>query len=202
VTSHWFLPDTPDVVGLLRHELGVTIEGVEALVAWSQGSAESAPVVAEAERKSALARREMLETLHTAFVVPVEPEDLFALSRGIGRILEYSNDLVKESEAMACAPDEAITGMATALAQSVRELDRAIASVREDTDVALSAAEESIACERAAESAYYAGMAALLETRDQRERIARRELYRRCERIGEAVVDVGERVIYSIVKQS
>lgn len=34
------------------------------------------------------------------------------------------------------------------------------------------------------------------------ERIARRELYRRCSRIGETVVDVAERVIYAVMKQS
>jgi hypothetical protein len=36
-----------------------------------------------------------------------------------------------------------------------------------------------------------------------RERIGGRELYRRCSRIGrEMVLDVAERVVYSIVKQS
>jgi hypothetical protein len=49
--------------------------------------------------------------------------------------------------------------------------------------------------------AYYQGMAALLEVDDMRERISRRELYRRCARIGEGVVDVAERVQYAIVKQ-
>ncbi len=32
--------------------------------------------------------------------------------------------------------------------------------------------------------------------------IARRELYRRLRRIGETTVDVAERVVYSVVKQS
>jgi hypothetical protein len=45
-------------------------------------------------------------------------------------------------------------------------------------------------------------MAALLDVDERGERIARRELYRRCARIGEVVVDVAERVIYAIVKQS
>jgi hypothetical protein len=45
-------------------------------------------------------------------------------------------------------------------------------------------------------------MAALLNVEDRTERIARRELYRQCSRIGEVVVDVAERVIYAIVKQA
>ncbi len=45
-------------------------------------------------------------------------------------------------------------------------------------------------------------MAALLEIEDMRERISRRELYRRCSRIGETVIDVAERVVYAVVKES
>jgi len=45
-------------------------------------------------------------------------------------------------------------------------------------------------------------MSALLEAEDRQDRISRRELYRRCSRLGEVVVDVAERVVYAVVKQS
>jgi hypothetical protein len=45
-------------------------------------------------------------------------------------------------------------------------------------------------------------VAALLEVPDMRDRISRRELYRRCSRIGEQVIDVAERVIYAVMKES
>ena len=45
-------------------------------------------------------------------------------------------------------------------------------------------------------------MAALLRVGDRNERIARRELYRSCARLGETVVDVAERVIYAVMKES
>ena len=45
-------------------------------------------------------------------------------------------------------------------------------------------------------------MAALLEVDDLRERIARRELYRRCCADRRDVVDVAERVVYAVVKES
>ena len=45
-------------------------------------------------------------------------------------------------------------------------------------------------------------MAKLLEVEEMRERIARRELYRRCARIGEVVIDVAERIVYAVVKES
>jgi hypothetical protein len=45
-------------------------------------------------------------------------------------------------------------------------------------------------------------MAALLAVDERSARIGRRELYRRCARIGDIVVDAAERVIYAVVKQS
>lgn len=43
----WFLPETPDVVGLLRRHLAVTIEGLEAFVSWSRGDEAAASAVRE-----------------------------------------------------------------------------------------------------------------------------------------------------------
>jgi hypothetical protein len=45
-------------------------------------------------------------------------------------------------------------------------------------------------------------MAALLQIDDLRAVTARRELYRRCSRIGDGAGDVAERVIYAVVKES
>jgi hypothetical protein len=55
---------------------------------------------------------------------------------------------------------------------------------------------------RRLEYAYHAGMADLLEIEDRSERIARRALYRGCSRLGETVVDVAERVVYAVMKES
>jgi uncharacterized protein len=104
--KRWFLPETPDVLGMLRRQLAVTIEGVDAFARWAGGDAAAAQGIRDAERQGDIARRDLLSALREAFVTPLEPEDLFALSRGIDRILNYATDLVKESEAMASPPDE------------------------------------------------------------------------------------------------
>jgi len=132
---------------------------------------------------------------------PIEPEDLFALSRGIDRILDYVADLVKESEVMASAPDEGIATMAARLGDALRHLDDALSKPGTDGDHATASADAAIA-QRELETAYYAGMVGLLSVEDRTERITRREFYRRSSRIGEAVVDVAERVVYAVVKQS
>ncbi len=92
--------------------------------------------------------------------------------------------------------------MATLLHSALDDIDNAIARLGSDADGASAAADAAIRNARDIEHVYYRGMAALLELDDRSQRISRRELYRRCERIGEAVIDVAERVVYAVVKQS
>ena len=200
--GRWFLPETPDVLGLLRAQLAVTIEGVDAFAAWSRGDVQAADRVRESEARGDAAKRSLLGALRAAFVTPLEPEDVFALSRGVDWILNYARDLISESEALACPPDPVIAEMATLLEEAVRKVDQALVHLGSDTNAATAAADEAIAAEQRLERVYYRGMAALLEEQSRSERIARRELYRRCLRIGELVIDVSERVVYAVVKQS
>jgi uncharacterized protein len=198
----WLSPEAPDVLGLLRRQVGVTVEAVDAFVAWVAGDASGMRAVLDTESRGEAAKRELLTGLRAAFVTPLEPEDVFALSRGIDRILTYSRDLVKESQAMACPPDGTIGNMARLVGVSLRHIDDAIARLDSDAEGAMVSADAAIATERQLERAYYEGMAGLLDIADRSERIARRELYRRCSRIGETVVEVAERVVYAVVKQS
>ncbi len=198
----WFLPDTPDVLGLLRRQLAVTIEGVNAFAAWAGGDAAAAEALRDAEHRGDTAKWELLSALREAFVTPLEPEDVFTLSRGIDWILNYARDLVSESEVMHCPPDPGIAEMAALLGEAVVHIDDAIARLGSEGGDATEPAQAAIRAERRLEGAYYRGMANLLEVEDRGERIARRELYRRCLRIGEIVIDVAERVVYAVVKQS
>jgi uncharacterized protein Yka (UPF0111/DUF47 family) len=143
-----------------------------------------------------------LGALRAAFVTPLEPEDVFALSRGIDWILHYARDLVSEAEVLACPPDAAIAEMARLLGEAAREIDRALAHLGSDDNAATDAADAAIKAERTLERSYYQSMGVLRGVEDRHERIARRELYRRCLRIGETVIDVAERVVYAVVKQS
>ncbi|HET8976374.1 MAG TPA: DUF47 family protein [Solirubrobacterales bacterium] len=200
--GRWFLPETPDVLGMLGSQLSVTNEALRALAAWAGGDAGAATTVREAEPRGDAAKRALLESLRDSFVTPIEPEDLFALSRSIDWILDHSRDLIEESEAMQVPPDSGIAEMAGRLSEAGIHLERAVALLGEDGDAATAAADAAIKSERRLEHAYFQGMAGLLEVADQRVRISQRELYRRCLRIGETVIDVGERIVYAVVKQS
>jgi uncharacterized protein len=198
----WFLPDTPDVVGLLRAQAAVTIGALDAFAAWASGDAGAAQDVRDAEHRGDLAKRDLLNEVRDAFVLQVEPEDVFTLSRGLDWILDYARDVIEEAEAMDCTPDAGLAEMAKLLAEATRQIDRAIERLDSDPDAATAAADEAIKTARRMDHIYYHETAALLEVEHTRERISRRELYRRCQRIGEVVIDVAERVVYSVVKES
>ena len=102
----WFLPETPDVLGLLGQQLEVTIAGMDAFARWAAGDAAAQAEVRAFEHQADERKRELHRALRTAFITPLEPEDLFALSRGIDRILNEAKDTVRESEVMDCPPDE------------------------------------------------------------------------------------------------
>ena len=198
---HWFVPDDSDVLGLLGRQIDATLHGLDALALWAGGDASAAAAVRAAEHAGDAAKQEVLSAVTESFVTPIEPEDLFALSQGIDSLLNRSRDLVNEAEAMGVAPDATIGEMAGLLGDSLREVAEAVGRLTSDPDAAAGSANAAIRTERGLERVYYQGMAALLENPDQRDRIAKRELYRLIARLGEAEVEVAERVIYAVMKE-
>jgi uncharacterized protein Yka (UPF0111/DUF47 family) len=197
----WFLPDTPDVLHLLSLQLDVTKEGVDALVVWARGDQSQATAIRVLEHRGDEHKRELEKALTTAFTTPIEPEDIYTLSRGIDWILNQSKDLIRESEVMACPPDEPMAQMCEALAESVHLLCEAVELAGAKAGGATERASAALRAERRIEKVYRDAMAALLDVPDLREVTARRELYRRLSRIGEVVVDVAERVWYTVVRE-
>jgi len=204
VTLHrWFLPSAPDVLGTLREQLTVTLEGLEALRSWAGGDPSQADVVRACEHRADVHKREVSELLTTAFTTPLEPEDLLSLSRGIDAVMNGAKDAVREAEVMALAPDGPIAEMAALLLEGMRRLGEALELLEaKATERATAAADAAIKSERRIERVYRRAMATLLEVDDLREVMARRELYRRFSRLGDGVVDVAERIWYAVVKEA
>lgn len=202
IFKRWFLPDTPDLVGQLRSQLAVTIEGADAFIGWAKGESYTSKELREIEARGDASKRDLLISLREAFVTTIEPEDLFTLSRGIDWILNGLGDLIGEAEVLDAHPDEGLGEMAELLAKALRELDTAISMLEASEAESTAAADRSIQFVRDLHARYFIGMASTLELKGRVVRIGRREIYRRLRRIGETTVDVAERVIYSVVKES
>ena len=200
--SRYLLPDAPDVLGLLRRQLAITIAGLDAFAAWAAGDGAKAQAVRDAEDAGDAAKRELLRALRAAFITPLDPEDVFALSGGVDRILKRRNRRHQGIRGHGMPARHGIAEMAARLVEAVRHIDTAIAQLGTKDGEPTDAADAAIESERQLERTYYDGMAALLGVTDMRERISRRELYRRCSGIGETVIDVADRVVYAVVKES
>lgn len=198
--KRWFLPDTPDVIGLLLRQTDVTIRGLDAFAAWSAGDGTGAQAVRDAEHEADDVRRELHRALRQAFSTPIDAEDLYALSERLDSVINGAKNAVRESEVMQLPPDAPLAAMATELAAAVEELRDSFAALASDADSATAAADAAIRHEREMERIYRRAMSDLLEVHELREVVGRRELYRRYSRMGDDLVSVAERVWYALVK--
>jgi uncharacterized protein len=201
-SRRWFLPETPDVLGMLRAQLEVTLRGLDALVEWAEGDAAAADRVRAIEHEADQCKRDLQTALVRAFTTPYDAEDIYTLGRGIDWVLNLAKDAVRESEVMASPPDAAIAEMARLLREAMGHLDDAVALLVRRDDGATDAADAAIKAERNIERVYRRAMGDLLEVADLREVTAKRELYRRFSRIAELVTEVAERVWYAVIKES
>lgn len=199
----WFLPETLDVLGMLREQTAITIEGMEALVDWSNGEPGAADRLRECEHRADDRKRELRAALTVSFTTPLEPEDIFELSTELDRTLNSAKNTVREAEVMETAPDEAISQMAVELATGVRDLGGALEQLAAGERVAATeAADRAAKAQTRIEKIYRRSMSALVAVDDLREVAARRELYRRLARTSDDLREVAERVWYSVLKES
>lgn len=199
----WFLPSTPDVLGLLREQVAITVEGMDALHAWANGTTGAAQRLGECEHRADQSKRDLRAALTVAFTTPLEPEDIFELSRGLDRVLNNAKNAVQEAEVMQSLPDSAIAEMTAELAEGTRHLAEAVAALgRPDKREATETADRAARTQSGLEHSYRRAMSALVLASDLREIAAKRELYRRLARTSDDLRDVAERVWYSVLKES
>jgi uncharacterized protein Yka (UPF0111/DUF47 family) len=201
-TKRWFLPDHPDLLGMLDRQAAITMRGLEALVAWAGGDAAAGDAVRASEHEADDQKRELWLGLREAFSPPMDAEDLFTLSAELDEVLNSAKNLVREMEVMNLEPNEPTREMVGLIAVAVGHLVRSCGHVGSEPDHATEAADAAIKSQRDVERAYRAAMSALLDEDDVATMFAWREIYRRLSRMGDLVHAVAERVWYAVVKEA
>jgi uncharacterized protein Yka (UPF0111/DUF47 family) len=199
--SEWFLPENPDVLGLLHRQATVTLGGMEAFAIWSRtGADDAAQAVRDAERTADDVRRELLRALSKALTTPVDQEDLYWLSERLDTVINGAKNIVRESEVLGVSPDEHAAAMgehafeaARLLAAGFEQLGDKRAHPGDNADAAVKAA-------RKIEHAYRHALADLPADADPKTLINKRELYRSYDQIADAVVRVATRIWYAVLK--
>jgi hypothetical protein len=206
VKQKWFLPERPDVLDMLRRQAVVTCEGMAALVDWANAVPDAAQRVRDLEHQADDTKRELRMALTNAFITPIDAEDLYVMSERLDAVLNGAKDTVRESEVMGIPPDEAVTAMATLLADGASQLAIAFERLAPDKRrkagaSATEAADAVVKSQRRLERVYREAASALLKVDDLREVMGRRELYRRFSRISDILIQAADRVWYATVKE-
>jgi uncharacterized protein Yka (UPF0111/DUF47 family) len=201
--ARWFIPESPDLLGMLRNQAAITVEGFDALVSWSNGESDAAEQVRACEHRADDAKRVLWRALRESFSPPLDAEDLFTLSADLDEVLNAAKDLVREVEVMTSAPDGPTREIVALLGEAVRHLAAAFTYFgdREGGDPT-ECADAAIKSQRRVEHCYRTAMSSLVEMTDLREVMSRREIYRRLSRIGDLVHRVAERIWYAVVKEA
>ena len=199
--THWFLPQSVDLIGMLQIQTAITVEGIDALVAWSGGDPGASDRVRDCEHRADDAKRALWRALREAFSPPMDAEDLFSLSSGLDEVLNGAKDLVREMEVMRIEPNSAMQRMSACLRDSVGHLSDAFADLADGGDPT-GRADAAIRSQRQVEKEYRAAMPELLDRHTERDVGGMREAYRRLLHIGNQVHRVADRVWYAAVKEA
>jgi uncharacterized protein Yka (UPF0111/DUF47 family) len=204
--GRWFLPEASDVIGMLQKQAAITARGMDAFAAWAAGDTGRAEEVRAAEHECDEVRRHLVDAVSEAFTTPLEPEDIFQLSRDLDKVINGAKNAVRESEAMRVPPDQATAEMAVLLAAGVEHLRTAFDGLEDkrnnSTTSATASADAAVKSQRDLERVYRQAASDLLEITDIPVVVARREFYRRVSAISDDIVLVADRIWYSRVKES
>lgn len=198
----WFLPEVPDLLGLLSQQGAATVDGLAAFVAWAKGDPASADAVRSAGQRAASARRELFVNLRWAFVTPVGPEDVFELAERLDAILEGAKNVVLEADVLALLPDSRLAEMGTLVEEGVRTVVNSFAFLVDEPDLATASADQAAHLQGHVDQVYRKAMKALLAVDDNAEVQSRRELYRGCSHMGTDLGHLAHRIWYAVVKES
>lgn len=196
----WFLPETHDVLGTLTAQIDIVQTVIGVLRAWCAGTGEEDTI---AQLRSLLAtehetRRRLHIQVRSSFSTPLAAEDLFELTERLGAVSERAYGLAREAELSRTAPDPRLVQHVEAIAAAMTPLGAAIRALPDSHAAPL--ADEALEQLTLAEHAYREAIAELESETDLRRELRRREQYRRCELLAEAIQHLARRTWYAVYK--
>ena len=200
--THWFLPETPDVMATLHEQTVVTTAGMQAFSSWAHGDAGQAMVLRQAEHDADKVRRRLAQQLRIAFTTPVDQEDLFTLSERLDAVINMAKNVVREAELLGVTPSGITADLADEALAGVHQLSSAFDALLSDPDAATAHADAATKTGRHIEKLYVKAIKEVSGLPDIRQALPLREHYQHCLAIGERIELVADRVWYSVVKEA
>ena len=127
-------PDA-ELVGALREQVAVTVEGVDLTLALVNGEvpiADARQRMREIEHRGDECRHTTVNRLSSAFANPIDREDLFRLSRSIDDVLDNLRDFVREWDLFDVSTKDPYIGLLDATARALEDLHGAVQIIGRD----------------------------------------------------------------------
>ncbi len=152
---------------LLYNQSAKTLEGVEALEKFTaNGNKEDGVAVKRIETGADDRRRILIDELNRTFITPIEREDIFALSRAIDDIVDYSWSTVEEMRVYELEPNQYLRKMVATLTKATQEIHRAVFHLKDHPNVAVGHAVKAKSLENEMEHIYHDALADLVKRDD------------------------------------
>ena len=195
-------PKEKNFYKMLSDQASKTLEGIEALGEFVENqNQKNANRVKEIEKEADELRRVLVEELHKTFVVPMDREDIYALSRAIDDIVDYANSTVDEMEIYEVASDAHLREMVDILRKAALEISDAVKILEAYPTIAMEHAVKAKFYENTMEKAYHSALADLFKKTDTVYMLKMREIYRHLSNAADRS-DEAANIICSIVMKA
>ena len=195
-------PKEKNFYKMLSDQVSRTLEGIEALGEFVENqNQKNANRVKEIEKEADELRRVLVEELHKTFVIPMDREDIYALSRAIDDIVDYANSTVDEMEIYEVASDAHLREMVDILRKAALEISDAVKILEAYPTIAMEHAVKAKFYENTMEKAYHSALADLFKKTDTIYMLKMREIYRHLSNAADRS-DEAANIICSIVMKA
>jgi uncharacterized protein len=151
-------------IHLLTEQAGTAVEACDILVRYMKDpSAANAQELRKAEKNADEIRRILIDDLLHTFVTPIDREDIFALSRAIDDIVDYTYSTADEMYILGVEPNEYLKRIATLLRDAAEEIKMAMERLERHPNIASEHAQRAKALENRVETVYREALADLFK---------------------------------------
>jgi len=173
---------------MLANQADTTLEGIRIFFTWIQSDPLCGPLTLEKAAENAdMMRYNLEEKLMEAFSTPFDRQDLYALSRQMDYILNFSKDTARGMYMFGVASDKPIYEMTQALLLGTQYMAEGIKVMNSDKKQIEEIIPQSIYYLHQIEDIYITSMAELFSTDDPMNALRKLEVYHHLRDAGEAL---------------
>ncbi|PKO23165.1 MAG: DUF47 domain-containing protein [Chloroflexi bacterium HGW-Chloroflexi-1] len=200
-----FKPREELFLQLLIDESAKALEALEELQRFVEnGNEKSARRVRQIEKEADELRRIIGHELDRTFITPIDPEDIYSLSRTIDEIVDYADSTVEEMQLFGIAGNNYLRQMVALVLEGAQEIHLAMIRLRDHPGVAGEHASRARSLENKVEAIYRHAVAQIFDNAKDVPRIVEglkyREVYRHLSNAADRYVEAADVVGHIVVK--